>query len=270
MATSGSGNTAAPPVAEPPTTANAPPTGTPPDLPPVPGDASIEMVDAMRESMESLQHQLEAVQKQLAEQKVFNQNIIREWSNRLAMTEATLQQKFDKELKEEIKELKWKKKCSEGGFDERKLKLEPYDGNRDLWRDFAWTFLAFIAKESPVLGAVMEKAEGWKEEVKESHLEGLGVSVELDKQLSWLLVNNAKTGSEAKTLLRSIKSHTGLDMWRQLWKDAKPKSGAQESVDFQKLMKPDKARNYKDKKRIRDRRQARLCRPACGLWPSSG
>ena len=77
------------------------------------------MVDAMRESMESLQHQLEAVQKQLAEQGVFNQNIIREWSNRLAMTEATLQQKFDKELKEEVKELNWKKKCSEGGFDER-------------------------------------------------------------------------------------------------------------------------------------------------------
>ena len=40
-------------------------------------------------------------------------------------------------------------------------------------------------------------------------------------------------------------------MWRQLWKDAKPKGGAQESVDFQKLMKPDKARNYKEfKKRL--------------------
>ena len=110
-------------------------------------------------------------------------------------------------------------------FDERRLKVTPYNGDRTQWRDFAWTLSSFIGRESPSLKKVMAKAEVCDHEISDKWVVDNGISLELDGALHHMLVNNMAQGSEAKSLLRSMEGKPGLEAWKRFWKDAKPKGG---------------------------------------------
>ena len=131
-------------------------------------------------------------------------------------------------------------------FDDRKLKVEPYTGEKPTWPDFAWTIGGFVNRESAELKAAMDKTERGEEEIDRNKLVTLGITPELDGELMWLLMNHTKSESTAKNFLRANQHRTGLEVWRRFWRDAMPKGGAQETVSIQKLMHPNKAKNYRE------------------------
>ena len=122
-----------------------------------------------------------------------------------------------------------------------KLKVKSYDGTKSLWRDFEYTLGGFVGRESTKLAEAMAKVIDIDEEIKTAKLAELGVDPELDGKFRWLIQNNVEQGSKASTLVRTLKSKTGLEVWRRLSQDAKPKGGAQETLLKQRITKPTKA-----------------------------
>ena len=87
-------------------------------------------------------------------------------------------------------------------------------------------------------------------EVTDDQLAGMDVTPELDQELAWILLNRTKEGSQARNLLRANQMRTGLEQLRQLNKDARSKGGAQETLTFQSLLHPAKAKGCEDFRRI--------------------
>ena len=76
------------------------------------------------------------------------------------------------------------------GWDTRKLKLEPFDGDRKEWRSWVFTMKAFIRREAPVLEAFITESEYHEEEITMRQVTDMGVDPAEDKELAWTLTNH--------------------------------------------------------------------------------
>ena len=135
-------------------------------------------------------------------------------------------------------------------FDDRKLKITAYGGDRRSWKDYSWTLQTFVGREAPEIRAAMIRAVREDTEIKNEHLADYGVDPDIDQELAWLLLNHTEVGSKAKGLLRVQQLKPGLEQYRQLNRDARPKGGAQETLTYQGLIHPPKAKSYDDFRRL--------------------
>jgi hypothetical protein len=133
------------------------------------------------------------------------------------------------------------------GWDTRKLKLEPYEGDRKEWRSFAFTLKAFIRREAPGVESYMSQTEHTDEELDGRMVSDAGVDMHEDKELAWLLTNY--TGGEIKEMIQLNEDKTGCELWRILMKESDPKSGTSGVQAMQKLMSPGRCKSYSDLKK---------------------
>ena len=109
------------------------------------------------------------------------------------------------------------------GWDTRRLKLDPYSGDKKLWRSFVFTIKAFIRRESPHLELLMSKMEHHDEEITEEDMTKVDLDFNEDKELAWTLTNF--TSGEAKEQVQLLEGKPGLEIWRMMTKENDPKSG---------------------------------------------
>ena len=134
------------------------------------------------------------------------------------------------------------------GWDTRKLKLEPFDGDRKEFRSWAFTMKAFIRREAPVLEAFITESEYHEEEITMRQVTDMGVDPAEDKELAWILTNY--TSGEIKELIQLNEGKPGCEMWRLLVKEANPKSGTSGVQAMQKLMSPGRSKGYQELKKL--------------------
>ena len=85
----------------------------------------------------------------------------------------------------------------------------------------------------------------------------LGVRIEEDKELRWLLVNF--TASVAKDWVETTEGQPGLEAWRKLRSECDPETGARGQIALQQLIGPSQCKDYMElKKKLRIWDQARL------------
>ena len=74
-------------------------------------------------------------------------------------------------------------------WDTRKLKLEPYGGDRKEFRSWVFSLKAFIRREAPGVESYMCQSEYSEEEITGRLVSDNGVDMDEDKELAWLLTN---------------------------------------------------------------------------------
>ena len=165
-------------------------------------EGALGMLAEKTVEMQELRAMVGRLRTQADEQVNFNQQLREAVEDQVKRAHAELKEG----LKEYINMTRAAAEASHGGsgavgrrpdFDERKLKISPYSGEKATWRDFAWTLSAFVGREAPHLKKAMATAENRTEEITEDDVLKMGVSAELDGALMHLLVNNVAQGSEA-------------------------------------------------------------------------
>ena len=111
--------------------------------------------------------------------------------------------------------------------DDRKLKVKAFCGDKSLWCDYEYTPTGYVGRESQILKEAMIKVVDMEHEIHVEIIKGLGVDMEFDGKLLWLIQNNVEAGSMAGTMVRALNNRRGLEVWRKLPRDAKPKGGSQ-------------------------------------------
>ena len=136
-----------------------------------------------------------------------------------------------------------REKDFKGVFNTKELKLEPYNGSRAQYQNFAWVIKQFIRKDSPHLAAALDNAELETKEIKQEFITEKGITEAEDQGLKWLLINF--TSGDARDLLRSRDEHNAAELWRLLRKEAEPRGGEQEARSLAFLMRPPRAKDMK-------------------------
>ena len=134
------------------------------------------------------------------------------------------------------------------GWDTRKLILDPFDGDKKEFRNWAFTLKAFIRREAPGLESFMTSTEYQEEELTGRDISDGGVDMKDDKELAWTLTNY--TTGEVKEMVQLNEDKRGCELWRIITKDANPKSGTSGVQAMQKLMSPGRSKTYGELKKM--------------------
>ena len=132
-------------------------------------------------------------------------------------------------------------------WDTRRLKMDPYSGDKKTWRSFVFTLKAFIRRESPNLEKFMTEMEHRDEEIMHEDLLTIDLDLNEDKELVWMLTNFTK--DEAKEQVQLCEGKPGLEIWRMLIKENDPKSGTSGVQAMQKLVGPSRCKTYLELKK---------------------
>ena len=79
------------------------------------------------------------------------------------------------------------RKNAKNSFDEKKLKIEKYSGERAKFRTFAWHLKAFVRRSHAKLATAMDAVELESGAIGQEFLDKHSISAELDGELQWLL-----------------------------------------------------------------------------------
>ena len=129
-------------------------------------------------------------------------------------------------------------------FDDKTLSIDKYSGDKKKFQTFAWHIKQLVKRESAPLEAAMRIIERETAPTGQGWLQQQAISEELDAELQWILVNHTEGG--ARALVRSMSGRSGLEMWRTIANEADPRSGAQESENLIRLIKPDRAKSCQE------------------------
>ena len=133
-------------------------------------------------------------------------------------------------------------------WDTRKLKLDPYGGDKKEWRGWSFTLKAYIRREAPVLEAFMNEIEYSEAVITGREVSDGGVDPDEDKELAWVLTQN--TSGEMKELIQLNEGRPGCELWRLMTKESNPKSGTSGVQAMQKLMSPGRCKGYVELKKL--------------------
>ena len=120
--------------------------------------------DFMQATVESLSHVRNEVTRLTTENGNLGQHI-RDLQSHNQQIQAETQrlvhenQSLNHTVQELQRQVQWQGSQRYKGFDERKLKLEPYSGDHAKYQDFSWTMGSFIRRESAPLKAAMDSTE---------------------------------------------------------------------------------------------------------------
>lgn len=106
-------------------------------------------------------------------------------------------------------------------FDDRRLKVKAYCGDKSIWRDYEYAPTGFVGRESQTLKEAMINVVDMEHEANAEIIKWLGVDTELDGKLLWLKQNKVEAESKASTMVRALKNRLGLEVWRKMSRDAK-------------------------------------------------